>query len=77
MGAAERAVWRTQTCSASIPYVLATNWYAHDLFRLRILDYFDWFFTLDDDVRILQKLSSREFERCTALLGVHIALAHA
>jgi hypothetical protein len=56
MSPAARASWRTATCPGRIPYVLANNWYPHDLFRLRVLDLFDWFVKIDDDVKFLGTL---------------------
>lgn len=37
-------------------YVLMTNWYASGMLRLEILDYFDYFMKIDDDIKFIKPL---------------------
>jgi hypothetical protein len=45
--------WHTEHCNkASYAYTKFTNWYSYHMFTdLRILDYFDYWWKIDDDVR--------------------------
>ncbi|BDA44630.1 hypothetical protein COCOBI_06-1070 [Coccomyxa sp. Obi] len=45
--------WRTEECNkANYAYTKFTNWYSYHMFdELRILDYFDYWWKIDDDVR--------------------------
>jgi hypothetical protein len=47
------ADWKTQRCNyANYAYTKFTNWYSyHMLADLRLLDFFDYFWKVDDDVR--------------------------
>ena len=50
--------WRTQFCNhAPYAYTKFTNWYSyHMLSELRILDFFDYWWKIDDDVRWFNRL---------------------
>lgn len=37
-------------------YVLMTNWYANSMLQLEMLDYFDFFMKIDDDIKFLKPL---------------------
>ena len=45
--------WKTKECNkANYAYTKFTNWYSYHMFdELRILDYFDYWWKIDDDVR--------------------------
>lgn len=54
---ASLAEWRTPGCNhAKFAYVQSNNFYVHHLFRLRVLDFFDFFVKVDTDVHVLARL---------------------
>ena len=50
--------WRTDHCNhANYAYTKFTNWYSFHMFdELRILDFFDYWWKIDDDVRCMLPL---------------------
>lgn len=49
--------WRTPGCiHAPIEYVIGCAWYVHDMMRLRVLDFFDFVYKVDDDIGFVRRM---------------------